>query len=111
MKISDCLSVTEIHFIFLSAGEYIAPEKIENVYTRSPLLQQCFVYGDSLKPQLVAVAVPDPEVLIPWAKERGLPADMPSLCRDASVNAAIIKSMHEEGRVAKLKGFEQVSLL
>ena len=30
--------------------QYIAPEKIENVYTRSPFLQQCFVYGDRSVP-------------------------------------------------------------
>ncbi len=48
---------------------------------------------------------------MPWAKERGLPADVPSLCRDAGVQAAVMKSMQEEGRVAQLKGFEQVQAL
>jgi hypothetical protein len=43
------------------------------VCCRSPLLLQVFVYGDSLKAQLVAVVVPDPEVLLPWARERNLP--------------------------------------
>ncbi len=36
------------------------------------MVLQAFVYGDSLRSQLVAVVVPDPEVLLPWAKERGI---------------------------------------
>lgn len=95
----------------LAQGEYIAPEKIENIYTRSPLVLQAFVYGDSLKPNLVALVVPDPEELLPWAAARQLPQDVAALCRDPAVTAAVLKSMHEEGRVAGLRGFEQVAAI
>eukprot|EP00878_Enallax_costatus_P000737 GHUV01000851.1.p1 GENE.GHUV01000851.1~~GHUV01000851.1.p1 ORF type:complete len:760 (+),score=146.74 GHUV01000851.1:92-2281(+) len=95
----------------LAQGEYIAPEKIENVYMRSPLVLQAFVYGDSLMPQLVAVVVPDPETLLPWARERNLPQDMPSLCREKAVIQAIMHSLNQEGKAAQLRGFEQVAAI
>ena len=44
------------NFFKLSQGEYIAPEKIENIYLSScPLITQIFVYGDSLQTYLVGV--------------------------------------------------------
>lgn len=72
----------------LAQGEYIAPEKIENVYCRSPLIMQTFVYGDSLKSNLVAIVVPDPEQLLPWAKERGLSGDLEALCSNKKVQVS-----------------------
>lgn len=95
----------------LAQGEYVAPEKIEGVYARSPFVMQSFVYGNSLASQLVAVVIPDPDYLLPWAKERGLPADLTALCQHPQVVSAALKSMQEEGRAAGLKGFEQISAI
>ena len=50
----------------LCQGEYIAPEKLENVYIQCPLIGQIFVYGDSLQAYILAVIVPDPENLKKW---------------------------------------------
>ena len=93
----------------LAQGEYIAPEKIEAVYQRCPFVAQSFIHGDSLKPQLVAVVVLDPEVLLPWAKENGLGADLAALCDNPVVKREVFQKMLEEGRSARLKGFEQVA--
>jgi long-subunit acyl-CoA synthetase (AMP-forming) len=58
---------------------YIAAEKIENILVTAPLIAQIFVYGDSLKDVLVAVIVPDVEVIKQQAATWGS-ADLPTLC-------------------------------
>ena len=55
----------------LAQGEYIAPEKLENVFAKSPLIAQIFIYGDSLQPVLVAIIVPDQEAVNKWAADNG----------------------------------------
>jgi long-chain acyl-CoA synthetase len=95
----------------LAQGEYVAPEKIENIYARSKFVAQSFVYGDSLTASLVAVVVPDEEVLVPWAKKKGMAVgdvDLRKLCQDPSILKMIHESMVAVGKEAGLKGFEQV---
>lgn len=92
----------------LAQGEYVAAEKIENVHIRSPLVAQSFVYGDSLRSKLIAIIVPDPDTLLPWAAARDMPQDVKQLCQSQAVKAAILRSVLEEGRTAQLRGFEQV---
>uniref|UniRef100_A0A672H7R0 Long-chain-fatty-acid--CoA ligase n=1 Tax=Salarias fasciatus TaxID=181472 RepID=A0A672H7R0_SALFA len=92
----------------LAQGEYIAPEKIENVYVRSEPVAQVFVHGDSLQSSLVAVVVPDPEVLPGFAKNLGCHGSIEELCKDAKVKKAIVSDLIKLGKEAGLKSFEQV---
>lgn len=47
--------------------------QVENVYLRSQYVAQAFVHGDSLQNELVAIIVPDVDVLTPWAKKNNVP--------------------------------------
>lgn len=100
----------------LSQGEYVAPEKIEGVYSSHPLIMQIFVFGDSLQPHLVGIVVPDPEAFLPWAREKfgnsanstGSELELAHYCRDPQVNAAIVKELADQATKGKLNGFERV---
>ncbi|XP_047466026.1 long-chain-fatty-acid--CoA ligase 5 isoform X2 [Mugil cephalus] len=92
----------------LAQGEYIAPEKIENVYVRSEPVAQVFVHGDSLQSCLVAIVVPDPDVLPGFAKRLGCQGSIEELCKNNEVKKAVIADMTKLGREAGLKSFEQV---
>ncbi|XP_072296137.1 long-chain-fatty-acid--CoA ligase 1-like [Eucyclogobius newberryi] len=97
------------HIFKLAQGEYIAPEKIENVYGRSDALVQVFVHGDSLQASLVAVVVPDQDFLCNWVKKSlGLGGTFLDLCSKTEVKAAILEDMVRLGKEAGLKSFEQV---
>ncbi|KAH9082963.1 hypothetical protein Ae201684P_013866 [Aphanomyces euteiches] len=52
---------------------YIAAEKIENIYIKSPFIAQIFLYGDSYQSCLVAIVVPDPEIVQDWAAKKNVP--------------------------------------
>ncbi|EPY81671.1 long-chain-fatty-acid--CoA ligase 6 isoform a [Camelus ferus] len=70
------------HIFKLAQGEYIAPEKIENIYIRSEPVAQVYVHGDSLKAFLVGIVVPDPEVMPSWAQKRGIEGTYAELCKN-----------------------------
>mmetsp|Transcript_29042 Transcript_29042/g.63528 ORF Transcript_29042/g.63528 Transcript_29042/m.63528 type:complete len:708 (-) Transcript_29042:112-2235(-) len=94
----------------LQQGEYVSPEKIENVYVRCPLVAQSFVHGDSLTTCLVAIVVPDPEMLLQWSIKHNHPAkaDIPALCNDPKVAEVVLQQMNAAAQASKLQGFETV---
>ncbi|XP_048703884.1 long-chain-fatty-acid--CoA ligase 1 isoform X1 [Caretta caretta] len=96
------------HIFKLAQGEYIAPEKIENVYTRSEPVAQVFVYGESLQAFLIAIVVPDAETLSNWAKKKGFEGSYEELCKNKDLKKHILEDMLKVGKESGLKSFEQV---
>ena len=96
----------------LSQGEYVALEKIENVYETNQHLAQVYVHGDSLRDHLVGIVVPEP---IPFAtlvsKVYGKPvspednATLADATKDPKVIQLIMDEMAKEAKRASLKGY------
>jgi len=100
----------------LSQGEYISPERIENVYLgNSPLISTAYVHGSPSQSALVAVFGVDPVNFAPWAskiiKQTIEPTDVASIKaagKDPKVAKAFIKHLDDIGRKAKFNGYERV---
>jgi long-chain acyl-CoA synthetase len=98
------------HIFKLAQGEYVAPERIENIYLRSKYVAQSFVHGESLKTCLIAIIVPDQEVLPSEAsKAFGIgKLSMDELCKRDDVKKMIMDDLLAVGKAAGLYSFEQV---
>ena len=96
------------HIFKLAQGEYIAPEKIENIYLSSQYVTQIFVHGESLQSCLVAVIVPDKESLMVWCREKGVSGSWADICKNKAVKQLILSDIISLGKKAGLKSFEQV---
>ncbi|XP_030835065.1 long-chain-fatty-acid--CoA ligase 5-like [Strongylocentrotus purpuratus] len=92
----------------LSQGEYVAPEKIENVIMRSSLVAQAFVYGESLKSYNIAVIVPEEEELKRFAENNAINGTVVELCENETVRMAIREDVDKQCVAANLCGFEKV---
>ncbi|XP_009952206.1 PREDICTED: long-chain-fatty-acid--CoA ligase 6 isoform X3 [Leptosomus discolor] len=99
------------HIFKLAQGEYIAPEKIENIYIRSDPVAQIYVHGDSLQAFLVGIVVPDSEVMPGWAKKRGFDGTYAELCKNKELQQAIMEDMVRLGKESGLHSFEQVKAI
>lgn len=96
------------HIYKLAQGEYVAPEKIETVLSRSNLIAQAFVYGESLKASNVAIIVPDEEELQRIAKGKNINESMQDLCKNETIREAIKTELANVSKAGNLCGFEKV---
>ena len=92
----------------LAQGEYVAPEKVENLYVTSRFVAQAFVHGDSLQSYLVGILVPERTVCEAWAAEHSAESSWESLCQDEALARLILADVTEIGRRAGLCSFEQI---
>jgi long-chain acyl-CoA synthetase len=74
--------------IITAGGKNLTPANIENDLKQSPFISQAVMYGDR-KPYPVALVTLDPEEIIPWAKEHGLPEDLAQLAEQEQVRELV----------------------
>ncbi len=95
---------------FQPIQEYVAAEKIENVLSQSLFIAQNFVYGDSFQSALVAIIVPDEEVVMKWAEDSGDASfsglDFNALCKSEALRATILEEIKKYAKKNGLHGFE-----
>ncbi|KAI9843379.1 MAG: hypothetical protein M1838_002634 [Thelocarpon superellum] len=100
----------------LAQGEYISPERIENVYlSNCSYLAQAYVHGDSVQTFLVALFGVNPDVFAPFAsKILGTPilasdrAAIDAAASDPRVRKAVIKDLDRIGKRDKFNSYERV---
>lgn len=100
----------------LAQGEYISPERIENVYlANTNLLAQAYVHGDSTQAFLVSVFGIDPVTFAPFAsnilKQNIAATDLAALkaaAQHPKVKKAVIKILDTIGKKSKFNSYERV---
>lgn len=89
----------------LAQGEYIAPEKLENVYIQSNFIAQIWVHGDSLQSHIICFIVTDEVELGRWAEEKKMSTEDALASEDLKLE--IYAEMMELAKVAKFNSLEK----
>lgn len=100
----------------LAQGEYISPERIENVYlANTSLFTQAYVHGDSTQAFLVSIFGIDPVAFAPFASnilKKTIRDDDHEACKaaakDERVRKAVIKELEKIGKKNKFNSYEKV---
>jgi long-chain acyl-CoA synthetase len=89
-----------------SAGKYIAPQPLENLFTSSPFIAQCLILGFN-RPHVSAILVPNFSLLQSWCEDQGIHWTAPSYMVH---NIKVIKKIQDEVDTlnASLQGYERV---
>jgi long-chain acyl-CoA synthetase len=94
--------------IITAGGKNLTPANIENDLKSSPFISQAVMHGDR-RPYPVALITLDPEEILPWAAEQGLPEDVEQLAHAdqviALVQAEVDRANANYAQVEQIKRF------
>ena len=96
----------------MAQGEYISPERLENLYAQHPAIGTLFIHGDSTQTYVVAIAGTDPEPFAAWASKvlrRHLSSsEIESVYNDPAIIKQLMKDLDHMAERKKLQGFEKI---
>ncbi|KAH8781944.1 hypothetical protein BGZ57DRAFT_759472 [Hyaloscypha finlandica] len=100
----------------LAQGEYVSPERIENVYmANTNIVAQAYVHGDSTQAFLVSIFGVDPVAFAPFAsgilKKTIQPEDLDAVkaaAKDIRVRKALLQELEKIGKKNKFNSWERV---
>lgn len=90
----------------LSQGEYIAPEKLENVYVKSPWVDQIWIHGDSMQNFIIAFIVINMGKVKEWCDTYGKEIS-DSIFKDSGLKQAVLDDLNELATEAKFNTLEK----
>ena len=91
----------------LSQGEYIAPEKLQNIYSQVPIVSQMCVYGDSTRDYLTAIVVPDMTHVEYWVIQNNVEITA-DLFENNALKEHIVQELCRKHCEFKLTGLERI---
>jgi long-chain acyl-CoA synthetase len=96
----------------LSHGEYVAPEKLENVLMQSSYVNQIMIHGDSLENFVVAILIPKKDACVEYFHKQGKQdvtlTNVHEYFGDEGLKSDILKDLEVLGRSRDFKGFEVI---
>jgi long-chain acyl-CoA synthetase len=94
--------------IITAGGKNLTPANLENDMKQTRWVSQAVMHGDRRAYPVMLITL-DEEEIVPWAKEQGLPTDIPSLAKEPKVHeliqAELDKANSKYAQVEQVKKF------
>lgn len=84
----------------------MSPEKLENIFLRSNLIDQLFIHGDSLRAHLVAIAVVNPSVLHQVMLAKGLETSQEAMCDHPEAKKTVLDDLIRLAALEQIQPYE-----
>src|SRR3954453_16371115 len=97
--------------IITAGGKNLTPANLENDLKQTRYVSHAIMHGDR-RPFPVMLVTLDEEEMVPWAQQRGLPTDIPSLAREPEVHALLQAELDRaNGRYAQVEQVKKFVVL